>query len=291
MNIKQIEYVLAVAEYKSFTKAAEKLFISQPALSEQIKLLETELGIQIFNRSKNGVTLTQTGKEFVLNGNNILNQFYKFESSMKNYSTNLIGTIRIGLYWAFGYTDIPEKLFNFLKENPKITAIFTIDGSVNLEEKLNNKLLDIAFVTGYNDSFNDNNLKNVFIESSQLVALVNYEHALGKKNQIHFKDLTNQTILNISSMSNLYEIFNKYLKKYTTNVKSIGESSQMDVAYQIAKNNLGISFVSEEVAKTLEDDFVKYVSVSPPIYRNIYLIYHKNKKNNPILKELIKTFS
>lgn len=290
MNFKQIEYVMAVAKYGSFVNAAKHLFISQPALSEQIFKLEVELGNKLFNRSRNGTSLTQFGKEFLTEADELVNKYNSFEAKMKNYSNQLIGTIHIGLYWAFGYTSIPEKLFSFLKERPEIDAEYIIDGSTSLEEKLLNKSLDVAFTTGYETDFEKKRIINIFIEDSPLVALVNSSHPFSMYNHIHFKDLSNQSILNISAKSNIYGKFSEYLKKYAHNVKIVGESSQMDAAYQIAKNNLGISFVSEEVAKTLKDPMVKRVSLSPVVLRNIYLVYHEDNKNNQIIKELIKTF-
>ena len=74
MTITQLQYVLAVAEHQNFTKAAQKVFVTQPTLSMQIQKLEEELDVQIFDRSKKPIQLTETGRKIVTQARNIVNE-------------------------------------------------------------------------------------------------------------------------------------------------------------------------------------------------------------------------
>lgn len=291
MTLKQIEYVLAVAKFQSFSAASKSLFISQPSISEQIINLENELGVQLFYRDRKGATLTPIGKQFVLEGGELIRQFNKFSENFKNYCDLIQGSIHIGLYWAFGYTEIPSKLSLFLNSYPNVKADYIIDGSINLMKRTQRKEIDVAFVTGFDNSFENMDIENVYIGSSPLIALMHRDHPLAINEKIHFRDLSNQVLLNLSKKSNLFNEFNINLNKYTKNPIFIGESSQMDAAHQIATNNLGISFISEEVAKTLNDENIKILPLIPQIYRNVYLIYHQEIKNNLPINELIRIFS
>jgi len=90
MTITQLQYVLAVAEYKNFTLAAEKCFVTQPTLSMQIQKVEDELGIQIFDRSKKPIQLTEIGHKIVNQAKNIVNEADRIQQTL---STNKKGSL------------------------------------------------------------------------------------------------------------------------------------------------------------------------------------------------------
>ncbi|MBR0253744.1 MAG: LysR family transcriptional regulator, partial [Synergistaceae bacterium] len=97
MNTKQIDYVLEIAKTKNFNRAAENLFISQPALTYQIKLVEDEIGFLLFERSVRGTVLTPAGEQFCTTLRNIRNELKRAIEQGQNFSSRYQTNISIGL--------------------------------------------------------------------------------------------------------------------------------------------------------------------------------------------------
>ena len=97
MNLRELEYLAAIDEFKHFRKAAEKCFVSQPTLSGQLKKLETEIGVQLVERTTRNVFLTPIGEEIVKKARTILAEAASIEDLVKTYSDPMSGTVNIGL--------------------------------------------------------------------------------------------------------------------------------------------------------------------------------------------------
>ena len=120
MTITQLQYVLAVAEYKNFTFAAEKCFVTQPTLSMQIQKIEEELNILIFDRSKKPIQLTAIGQKIVEQAKNIVNEAGKIKDIVEYQKGFIGGEFRIGIISTIMPTLLPMFLNNFIKKYPKI---------------------------------------------------------------------------------------------------------------------------------------------------------------------------
>ena len=97
MNLKQYQYVIILAEEGSFSKAADKLHIAQPSLSQYIKKIETQVGFELFNRSNNEVELTEAGRIFLQAAQAILNQEKQMRSQLADLADNHIGHLVVGI--------------------------------------------------------------------------------------------------------------------------------------------------------------------------------------------------
>ena len=103
MELYQLEYVLALANYQNFSKAAGEINVSQSALSHGIKKLEKQLGVELFVRNKKSVALTEAGEEFVIYAQRILDEVKKAQNAMLEHAKSLKGTIKIGAIPAITY--------------------------------------------------------------------------------------------------------------------------------------------------------------------------------------------
>ena len=122
MNTKQIEYVLEIAKTKNFNRAAENLFISQPALTYQIKLVEDEIGFLIFERSVRGAVLTPAGEQFCTTLRNIRSELKRAIEQGQNFSSRYHTNISIGLPMRSALYFLPEAITAFEKENEGISV-------------------------------------------------------------------------------------------------------------------------------------------------------------------------
>lgn len=146
MEIRQLKYFLVLAEELHFHRAADKLFIVQPALSKQIKLLEEELGIALLKRDKRNVRLTEAGKYFKTEAKAILDQLELVKSHTKLIQEGEKGEIRIGYVGSCIHTFLPDMLSELHEAHPYIQTYLNEMTSSTQLEAIQNGELDIAFL-------------------------------------------------------------------------------------------------------------------------------------------------
>ena len=138
MTIIQLEYVIAVDTYKSFAEAAGKCFVSQPALSMQIKKIEEELGVLIFDRSKKPVLTTDIGAKIIAQAREAVRQSYKIKEIVENERDEMGGELRIGIIPTLSPYLLPLFVTKFLKKYPSVNLVIEELLSSDIIYKLNN---------------------------------------------------------------------------------------------------------------------------------------------------------
>lgn len=146
MEIRHIVQVLAVAEETSFSRAAGRLHISQPALSQSVRALERELGIDLFVRDRRGVTLTAAGEVFVQTGYGVLSNVAGLNSQMRAAAATRTGRIRLGISSFYGTYYLPRLAPLFRRRNPSIRLEIHEAPSDALERLARDAVVDIAMV-------------------------------------------------------------------------------------------------------------------------------------------------
>lgn len=144
MTITQLHYVLAVAEYKNFTLAAEKCFVTQPTLSMQIQKLEEELDIKIFDRNKKPIQLTEVGKQIVTQAKNIVNESDRIKDIVDQQKGFIGGDFRLAIIPTVMPTLFPMFVTNFIKKYPKVNLIVEEYNTEEIINRLQKGLLDAA---------------------------------------------------------------------------------------------------------------------------------------------------
>ena len=144
MTITQLQYVLAVAEHKNFTLAAEKCFVTQPTLSMQIQKIEDELNILIFDRAKKPIQLTDIGEKIVEQAKNIVNEAGKIKDMVEFQKGFIGGEFRLGIIPTIMPTLLPMFLNNFIKKHPKIKLTIEELNTAEIITRLKNGHLDAA---------------------------------------------------------------------------------------------------------------------------------------------------
>ena len=120
MNINQLRYFVAVAEQRSFTKAANQYYLSQTAVTQQVRALEEALGVQLLDRNSRPVSLTPAGAVFLTEAKAILERMNSAVSRARDASTGLVGSVRIGYTKGYERSDLSNKLRTFHRDYPNI---------------------------------------------------------------------------------------------------------------------------------------------------------------------------
>ncbi|MEW6426007.1 MAG: selenium metabolism-associated LysR family transcriptional regulator [Bacillota bacterium] len=145
MNLRQLEVFLRVAELKSFTRAARQLYMSQPAVSFQIRSLEEELGVKLFWRNEKNVMLTEAGRLLYPEVKQMIGHFYKIKSGLDNLKGLRTGHLEIGASTIPGEYLLPLLIGDFRKKYPGVLVSLRIGGSGEVEKWLANREIDLGF--------------------------------------------------------------------------------------------------------------------------------------------------
>ena len=169
MQLRNIEYVLSIAETGSFSKSAKKLYISQPALSQVIQRLEEELGAKLFVRRSNETSLTRAGELFVEDAKKILALSEQIKKKMADIQDLREGRIVLGISQYNGQLYFSNMLLQFKKQYPNIKLSIVEDFSSALERRLATGRLDFAILTAPSNS-DETMFEHLFFEEIFLAA-------------------------------------------------------------------------------------------------------------------------
>lgn len=186
MTITQLQYVLAVAEHKNFTLAAEKCYVTQPTLSMQIQKLEEELDIQIFDRGKKPIQLTDVGSMIVAQAKNIVNESGRIKDIVDQQKGYIGGEFKVGIIPTIMPTLLPMFMNNFIKKYPKVNLIIEERTTEEIIRMLKNGQLDAAIAaTPLNEDF----IKEVVLYYEPFVAYVPENNPSFGKKEFDVSDL------------------------------------------------------------------------------------------------------
>lgn len=144
MNLKQLEYFIALAEELHFGRAAERLGMAQPPLSRQIKQIEETLGALLFNRGRNAITLTQAGERLYGRGSALLTEFSDIKLEVKRIGQGAEGRLRIGFVGSATYGLLPNILKSFRASYPEVNLSLMPMNNAQLHRCLIRREIDIA---------------------------------------------------------------------------------------------------------------------------------------------------
>ncbi len=199
MTISQIKYFIAVAECLSFTKASEQLFVSQPALSRQIKNLEEELNIQLFVRTTNGIRLTPAGSSLYMGMSETYEKFLGHIERAVKIQKGLSGTLKIGILDQVNVADFMPQVFLYFKEKyPNVDLSFT-DGSFHyLMTEMYAGRLDIIFTVQFEVKDKESVLWQYVAHSDDWLVMSKYL-PLAQKEHVTMADVKGETFVMISA--------------------------------------------------------------------------------------------
>lgn len=292
MTITQLQYVLAVAEYKNFTLAAEKCFVTQPTLSMQIQKVEEELGIQIFDRSKKPIQLTEIGQKIVNQAKNIVNEADRIKDIVDQQKGFVGGEFRLGIIPTIMPTLLPMFLKNFIKKYPKVNLIIEELNTDEIIFKLNNGHLDAAIAA---TPLNEEKIKEVVLYFEPFVAYIPENHEGFAKKEIEIADLNLDEILLLQDGHCFRDSILNLCKNNKNSDKNHFqiESGSFETLIKLADEGLGTTLLPYLHTLDLKDkDQVKLRHFKEPKpAREVSLIYPKNELKIHIIDVLRATIS
>lgn len=285
MTLRHLKIFVCVCKENSITIAAKKLFISQPAVSNAIKELESYYGTPLFDRISKRIYLTEAGKTVYQYAIHINSLFEELETSLK--SSNSIGHLRVGSSITIGTHYISGYVKAFSKQFPNIQTFVTIDSSDVIEQSVLNNELDFALIEGIIHS--ENIISKDFI-TDELIVICDLDHPLLKRESVSVNDLSNQNFLMREKNSGTRELAESILSLHNIPLKPLWESTSAEAIIHGVSKGIGISILPLQLVQDYIDrnQIAKLEVNELNFHRQYHIIYHKNKFLTPASLEFIK---
>lgn len=281
MNIEQFEIFKTIAEVKSFTKAAKKLSFTQPAISTQIKVLEQNFDLALFERHNNGVQLTEAGQTFYEYGDRILALYEEMEQDLAKIKGHHKEVIKIAACDTAGNYILPSIIINFKELHPQACLRLEVADTQDIIEKLKQRHLDIGIIEG-RLSKDDNSLSSVNIYDDKLVLVVPRNNKwLRDRRSISFDMLINEPFIAREEGSCIRNVINAKLAKLGRSFDEfnvVAEFNNYEAIKHAVINNSGVSLMPESVARReLDERLLRKVYVDElKISWNIKAVWRQN---------------
>lgn len=198
MNRNQLKYFVAAAESQSFTKAAEQFYITQTAITQQIRQLEDTLGCALFDRSTRPVTLTSAGKIFLIEAKAILERMTQAFDRVHDASTGLAGSLRVGYVRGYERSDLSVLMRRFHQKNSSVLISFYRCPTNELAAGLQQQEYDVIFTWDSTNLKNQPGIEYMTVERARLVAAMYAGHPFARRRELSRSELRGETILYMS---------------------------------------------------------------------------------------------
>lgn len=292
MTITQLKYVLAVAEHKNFTKAAQHAFVTQPTLSMQVHKLEEELGVEIFNRNKKPIALTQVGEKIVEQAKNIVNESFRIQDIVEQQKGFIGGDFKLGIIPTVMPTLLPMFIKNFINKYKKVNLKiyeFTTD---QILQKLESGQIDAAIAA---TPLKVEGITERPLYYEPFVGYVPKEHKLHIKSTLSPDDLNIDDILLLEDghcfKDNILNICKNRNSKLNTPYQI--ESGSFETMIKLSDEGLGMTLLPYLNTLEIPDGQKKNLKNfnNPKPAREISLLYHKSELKLQIINALHDTIS
>ena len=290
MTMDQLIYFIACAETNSFTKTSKLYFVSQPAISTAIKNLEHELNTDLFIRTNNLLTLTESGKYLYRIARPVVSLFKNINSQMEDFLlTN--STVKIGIPPMLGGFIFAPIFQSFTQKYPNIYLRMTELASSSNQKAVINDEIDVA-LTVINEGVIDPKLDYVKIDETSLIFAVNKNNFLAKRSSISIKELDKIPLILLKEDSLQYKIVYNYFINYkiTPNIRLL--SDQIATIKELLLHSDIGAFLFNQVIK--DGDDIVGIPLKENIKFDIVIAFKKNKTitstTHKIIDFIIETY-
>lgn len=191
VTLTQLEYIIALDTHRHFVTASEKCFVTQPTLSMQIKKLETDLGVNIFDRSKQPIIPTAIGKKIIEQAKITLSESNKIEHLVKEYSNSASGELIIGIIPSLAPYILPLFIGRFTRKYPDIQVKIIELFSVDIIEQLNKDLIDVGILV---TPLFEKGIMEEILFYEEMLLYTNISHPFARQKNIDAKDLASHDL-------------------------------------------------------------------------------------------------
>ena len=288
MEIRQLEYFLVLCNELHFTKAAEKLNISQPTLSHQIKVLENELGIPLFDRLGKKIAITDAGKILYEQCTYIFRAIDNTKNQINELKELKAGNLVIGTVPGELTDLVSDYLLDYHREYPDIQVC--IKSSENLLKLFKDNKIDFAISYKQEDfDYEEEQLNIIPLFNEELLVVAHKEHPLMASEIIPFQEVLEHQLILFPKNYQCKKLIVSAARKKKLHVKTKIETASVPAIFNLVEQNVGATILSKSICNLHKSNIICERSIcNPPLTREIVLLYRKDKFINFASKAFIR---
>ena len=288
MELRQLRYFVTVAEELHFGKAAERLQITQPALSKQIRVLETELETELFIRTKRTVKLTKAGEVFFIQARQLLQQSEEAIKLTKRTALGEVGRLTIGFTATATYTVLPELIRRFRSRYPQVEVEMLEISTEAQVTAINKGEIDLGFLHPPIDS---RGLELYPLLSEEFVAVLPKNHPLTAKESLSLVDLKQESFILHPRTEGpfLYDGFLKLCRQAGFEPQIVQEVNSHQSRICLVAAGMGITFIPAGLQKAIAQDLVCIPMSDLPSKLELAAVW-RSLDISPVLQKFVAMF-
>lgn len=275
MDLKQLECFVALSSELHFSRAAEKLYMTQPSLSQQIKNLETEMGTPLFDRMGKKTALTEAGKILLTHSENIFHEMEQAKAAINDLNVLQRGKLTIGSLLTCVHYLLPPSILEMKKMYPNIELSVLGLRTGEIREKLLDNELDLGITFLPVD---DDELDAIPLMIEDLSLAVPPSHPLAKIDTVEMRDLEGMPMILMAEGYFLRKMIDDTFMDLGIHPNPVLEMTTLESIIQMVSENVGITILPKPYLQYLNHEKVKHVNlIKPTPEREIGIIYRKDK--------------
>jgi DNA-binding transcriptional LysR family regulator len=289
MADRRLQVFHTVARLLSFTKAAEALHMTQPAVTFQIRQLEEYFNTRLFDRTHNRITLTDVGEFVYEYADKIFEKYAELENAVKGMTGDMRGLLVIGASTMIAEYLLPILLGDFKTKYPDIYIRLKVSNSDEIISMVENNIIDLGVVEA---PVNNKNLSVTLCRMDQLVAIVPPKHPLAKCHEVTVQKLVAFPYISREEGSGTREVINEYFNHAGVSIDDLNivmELGSPEAIKGAVAAGLGVSILSRvAIQKDLDLKLLKDINLNPSLERPLSFVHKKQKFRLRAIEELLK---
>jgi DNA-binding transcriptional LysR family regulator len=259
LNLRQLEAFYVVVKRKSFTRAAEELNVTQPAVSIQVKSLEKSLNLKLIQRVGKRVQLNEAGELLYQYAEKIFNLVSDADEKMGDFKKLMRGTLQIGATKNYARYIMPSLLSEFQRRYPRVKVILDEGNSEDMARSVLEMKNELALIAQINL---DRKIKSIFFSTVEFVLVASPEHRFSQRKSISLRELNEEPVILREKGSGLRAAILRKFHEYGIWPSVIIEASSLDFIVGYVKQNKGVSFMFEpDIKGELERGTLKVIPI------------------------------
>lgn len=289
MSDRRLQVFHTVAGVLSFTRAAEMLNMTQPAVTHQIRQLEADFDTRLFDRENNRISLTAAGEQVLEYANQIIGLYGEMHESVKSLTGDTSGLVTLGASTTIAEYMLPGLLGDFLKKFPNVQLRLRVANTDAIVSMVGDNTIDLGIVEGV---VNNQYLMVEDCKADELRVIVPPGHALSKQATVAPADLLSHPFISREEGSGTRSVIAQYLEQHGLNEAQLIQSFELGSTEAIkgaVQAGMGISIVSA-AALAKEEKLAQLVSIptNPRILRTFYFVRQPQKFRTHLMDELFQ---
>ena len=291
IDFRHLETFCRVAELKSFSKAADDLFLTQPTISGHILSLEQSLSLRLFDRRRREVRLTKAGEVFLEYASKILSSRKNLLNALSEFSLGIRGELSLGASTIPGEYLLPKLMGDFKKEHPHFVISLKIADTKKIVQYVLQDSVEFGIIGA---KLSHPSLHYEKYEDDQIIVVASPDHPLVRKKRVNVEELLKEPWIIREDGSGTQMAVEKALRKKGKSLKQFNVVMEMGSTTSVkegVKARLGLAFLSQRAAEEeLDQGFLFRIDVVgiEPIVRQIYIVCHRGSTLSPIGMEFLR---